>query len=149
MIRKANIEDPPAIAAMINHYASKELMLARPLHEVYEHLRDFWVCEKSGGVAGCAALHISWQDLGEIRSLAVAEQHQGKGIGTHLVEACVREARELGLEKLFVLTYETEFFAGFGFRKCAKKELPHKIWSDCVRCPKFPNCDEEAMILSL
>lgn len=147
MIRKARMEDPETVAEIINRYAAKMLMLPRPLTEVYEHLRDFIVCEEEGEIVGCVALHISWKDMAEIRSLAVCEDKQNTGIGTALVEACLDEADKLGVGRVFVLTYEPSFFEQFGFRKYPKDNLPHKIWSDCVRCPHFPNCDEEALLL--
>ncbi len=147
MIRKASITDPPAIAAIVNDFASREQMLPRALSEIYEALRDFYVCEEDGKIVGCAALHIAWEGLGEVRSLAVARDQQGKGIGTQLIEVCLREARELGIRRVFVLTYSPAFFRRFGFRDYPKENLPHKIWTDCIKCPKFPNCDEEALVL--
>ena len=146
MIRKALIDDPPKILPLINHFASKELMLPRSLNELYEELRDFFVYEEDGQIRGCAALHISWEGVGEIRSLAVLEEVQGQGIGKRLVEACIEEAPQLGIRRVFVLTYVPEFFRRFGFRDYRKDDLPHKVWTDCLKCPKFPNCDEVAMM---
>ncbi len=149
MIRKAHIDDPPAIAEIINRFAARELMLPRALNEIYENLRDFFLCEEDGRILGCTALHVTWEGLGEIRSLAVLEGAQRRGIGTKLVGACLEEARQLGMRRVFVLTYVREFFLPLGFRDCPKEELPHKIWTECLKCPKFPNCDEEAMIIDL
>lgn len=149
MIEKARIDDPPAIHAILTHFADQELLLARSLNEIYEALRDFFVCREDGKIVGCAALHISWRGLGEVRSLAVLEGAQGRGIGRALVESCLQEARQLGVTKVFALTYMPEFFKKFGFVPHPKEELPHKIWADCLNCPKFPDCDEVALITEL
>jgi len=121
-------------------------MLARSLGELYDNMRDYFVYEERGKVIGAGALHICWEDLAEIRSLCVTESSRGKGIGRMLVEACMEEARELNIAKVFLLTYQEEFFGKCGFTLVDKKELPQKIWSDCIRCPKFPECDEIAMM---
>ena len=149
MIRKANVRDPKCIMDLVNRFASRELMLPLPLSEAYDALRDFYVFEQDGRIVGCAALHVSWEGLGEVRSVAVAEEAQGRGVGTALVRACIEEARQLGMDRVFVLTYTPEFFDRFGFRRYPKEKLPHKIWSDCLKCPKFPNCDEVAMLVEL
>ena len=116
---------------------------------VQKTLRDFFVCRRDGEVAGCAALHISWQGLGEVRSLAVVEQAQGGGVGRELLESCLEEARALGMTRVFVLTYVPEFFQKFGFALTPKESLPHKVWADCLNCHKFPDCDEVALIKEL
>ncbi len=150
MIEKARIADAPAILALVNHFAGSQLMLPRSLNDVYETLRDFFVCrDESEGIVGCAALHVSWRGLGEIRSLAVAETAQRRGIGTALVRSCLDEARTLRMSRLFVLTYVPAFFERMGFRPYAKEKLPHKIWADCLNCPRFPDCDEAALVLDL
>ena len=145
MIRRASVQDVPAICALIRAYASRELMLPRSLASLYEHVRDFLVYEQDDQVAACAALHVIWEDLGEVRSVAVGDGHQGKGIGRQLVDRCLGEAVELGLKRVFTLTYQVDFFRKMGFVEIDKSELPHKIWNDCVHCPKFPDCDEVAM----
>lgn len=149
MIRKAKIADVPQVHRLVGHYASKNLMLARSRQTIYENLRDFFVCEEGGGVVGCAALHILWEDLAEVKSLAVDDAFLGQRKGTELVQACLEEARALGLQRVFVLTYQTEFFEKQGFALIDKKELPHKIWKDCLDCPKFPDCDEQALVLDI
>jgi amino-acid N-acetyltransferase len=149
MIEKARIDDPPEILALVNEFANRQLMLARSLNEVYESLRDFFVWREDGRILGCAALHISWQGLAEVRSVAVRDDAQGRGIGRALVEGCLNEARELGIKRLFVLTYLPEFFQKFGFVPYPKENLPHKIWADCLNCPRFPDCDEVALIRDL
>ena len=152
MLRKAHIQDAKSIHEILTHYAGKALLLPRSLSEIYDHLRDFYVTENSkakGSLLGVCSLSISWENLGEIRSLAVVEEGKNKGLGSQLVEACISEAVEFGLSKVFVLTLTKGFFSRFGFKEVEKSLLPHKIWADCIKCPKFPDCDEIAMILEL
>ncbi len=146
MLRKAEIHDIPQIRELINAFARADLMLPRSLNELYENLRDFWVFEDGRKVVGCAALHICWDDLVEVKAVAVAKKYQGKGIGRRLVEACIGEARDLGAKRVFVLTYRPDYFKKFGFRKTTHSSLPHKIWAECINCPKFPNCEETALV---
>ena len=148
-VRKARIRDANDIHGLINYYANKGLLLPRSLSEIYEHIRDYLVLEKNGLIHGVCALGICWEDLAEIRSLAIEKNSQRKGLGTILVEECIKEAKTLGIKKIFILTYVPNFFGRFGFRKIEKSSLPHKIWSDCLRCPKFPECDEIAMSLDI
>lgn len=149
MIRKAQIADVKDIQKLLMTFANRGDMLSRSLSELYESLRDFYVVEEDGVLLGAAALHIVWDDLAEVRSVAVIEDAGRKGIGSRLVQACISEARELGLKRIFCLTYKPDFFAKHGFRLVDKAELPHKVWGDCIKCPKFPDCDENAMILDL
>lgn len=149
MIRKAQIADVKNIQKLLMTFASRGDMLSRSLSELYESLRDFYVVEEDGVLLGAAALHIVWEDLAEVRSVAVMEDSGRKGIGSRLVQACIAEAREIGLKRIFCLTYKPDFFAKQGFRLVDKAELPHKVWGDCIKCPKFPDCDENAMILDL
>jgi len=150
-IRKARIGDVVIIQKLLAGFARKGKLLARSLSELYTNLRDISVArdESNGQVIGCCSLHIMWEDLAEIRSLAVADEHQGKGVGRSLVQACVDEARELGIKKLFTLTYETGFFQRVGFQVVDKNIFPQKIWADCLHCPKFPECDEVALLMDL
>lgn len=145
MIRKARIADAKAIHQLLLKYAGEGLMLSRSLPEIYESIRDIYVFEEKGLVLGTVWLHICWEDLAEIRSLAVVAEAGGKGVGRKLVESCIEEAKEIGIRKVFCLTYQPDFFQKLGFREIEKAELPHKIWGDCVRCAKFPECDEIAM----
>ncbi len=131
---------------MINYFADKNEMLARPLSEIYENIRDYFVVREGSEVIACVALHVMWEDLAEIKSLAVAESSQQQGIGGQLVNACLEEAKELGMDTIFCLTYKPAFFERAGFFQVDKMELPHKVWTECYRCPKFPNCDEVALI---
>lgn len=146
MIRKARIKDIKQIQELINYFAKKDLMLPRSLNELYENLRDFWVVEEAKKIVSSAALHISWEDLAEIKSLAVAKSWQGKGLGEKLVLSCMDEARELGAKKIFVLTYKPDYFKRFGFKRVKHSDLPHKIWAECINCCKFPNCRETALL---
>lgn len=149
MIRKARISDVKEIQKLLTNYASRGEMLSRSLSELYDSLRDFYIFEDEGKVIGASALHIVWEDLAEIRSVAVAEGAGRRGIGTQVVGACLDEARSLGLKRLFCLTYKPDFFGKLGFQVVDKSQLPHKVWGDCIKCVKFPDCDEIAMILEL
>ena len=151
-IRRAAAKDIKAIHKLLSLYGGQGLLLARPLSELYDHLRDFFVLANTASderVVGACALGICWEDMAEIRSLAVMEGYQGQKHGSRLVLACLEEARSLGIRRVFALTYVEEFFAKMGFRVVEKSTLPHKIWSDCLRCSKYPDCDETAMILDL
>ncbi len=148
-LRPARIADVPAIQQLVNHFADRGEMLPRSLSELYENLRDYKVAEDNGEVIACCAVHVTWEDLAEVKSLAVRETRRRLGLGRQLVRACVEEARALGVPRVFVLTYIPAFFARFGFRQVEKAELPQKVWSECIRCPKFPDCGEVGMILDL
>jgi amino-acid N-acetyltransferase len=139
----------PAIVALVNETAQKGLVLPKSLNQVYQNIRDFIVYEESGQIVACAALHVLWEDLAEVRSLVVQTQRRGNGLGRQLVASLVKQARELGVPRVFALTYQQDFFTAVGFHPIAKEELPHKIWADCIDCVKFPNCDEAAVILEL
>ena len=145
MIRKARIADARAIHQLLLKYAGDGLMLSRSLPDIYESIRDIYVFEDDGRVLGTVWLHICWEDLAEVRSLAVSEEAEGQGVGRKLVEACLDEARQIGIKKVFCLTYKPLFFNKLGFDEIEKSNLPHKIWGDCVKCVKFPECDEIAM----
>ena len=145
-VEKAKIGDVPQIHKLINGFAEKGMMLARPLSDLYEGVRDFVVIRENDKVVACAALAIAWEDLAEIRSVAVAKDKQKKGLGAELVKACLEEAKGLGIKTIFCFTYRPKFFREQGFADIDKMELPRKVWTDCFRCPKFPNCDEIALV---
>lgn len=149
MVRGARIPDAKAIHQLLNHFAKAGQMLSSSLSEIYENIRSFYVFEQDGEVVGAVRLQVCWEDLAEVRSLAVRETAAGRGIGRQLVEACLDEARQLGLKRVFALTYQTVFFAKLGFAEIEKSELPHKIWRDCINCPQFPECDEVAFAIRL
>ena len=149
MIRKANLNDVKEIQRMIKTYSGRGDILPRSLGDLYDHLRDFFVFIRNRNILGICSLHICWEDLAEIRSLVVKEESRNKGIGVKLVKACLEESKSLGIKRVFALTYQPEFFERFGFEKVDKAILPHKIWADCLRCVKFPDCDETAMAKEL
>jgi len=147
MIRKAKVQDIQAIKKIVEPYGKTGVMLPVSLSELYDRIRSFFLYEDNGGVVvGVAALHVTWDDLAEIRSLAVAKEHKKKGIGRQLVNSCLKEAGQLGVGRVFVLTYIPEFFERVGFAEFDKAKLPHKVWSECLKCVKFPECDETAML---
>ena len=146
-IRPARVSDVPAIHELILQFAERKLMIRRSLGELYESIREFLVAtDADGQVVGCAALHVFWEDLAELKCLAVSAHVQGHGVGRTLVEACWDAARELKLKSVFTLTYVDAFFEKCGYHQIPKADLPHKIWNECVRCPLFPNCNEIALI---
>jgi len=153
MIRNARMGDIKKIYKLLQYFADKDLLLGRSLSSLYDQLKDFSVyVEKAEDdqdqeeLAGVCAFHICWDNLAEIRSLAVAEGYQGKGVGQQLVDKALTEADSYGITKVFTLTYQPEFFRKLGFKDIDKAELPHKVWSDCINCSKFPDCNEEALI---
>jgi len=148
-VDRAKVKDAASMHQLINWFAGQGEMLPRALSEIYEDIRDFFVARDGDKVIACTALHVSWLDLAEIRSLAVGEKSQNQGIGSSLVQACLNEARELGTPSVFCLTRRPAFFEKHGFRLIDKMELPHKVWAECYRCPKFPDCDEVALIYHL
>jgi amino-acid N-acetyltransferase len=149
-VRKAKMDDVPTIRELISFYSQKGDMLPKALMEIYENLRDFFVfIDATENVLGCCALHLFWVDLAEVQSLAVRELNKQKGIGTALVRACINEACSLGISKVFTLTDKPLFFEKQGFETIDRSLLPHKIWSACVKCVKFPDCDEVALVRKL
>lgn len=148
-IRPARVGDVTAIYELIRKFADRKVMIRRSMGELYESIREFLVAiDEDGRVVGCVALHVFWEDLAELKCLAVAEEMQGSGVGRALVDACWDQARELEINSVFALTYAVGFFERCGYAQIDKAELPHKIWNECVRCPLFPNCTEVALIRS-
>ena len=145
ILRKARIPDVEAMILLVNSNAEKGLMLPRSRNMLYENIREFTLAETEGQVVGAASLHILWSDLAEIRALAVLEEYRGRGIGRRIVEALEKEAGDLGCSRLFALTYRPNFFKYCGYKEVSKDELPQKVWSECINCIKFPNCDEVAL----
>jgi len=148
-VEKARISDVPQMHKLINSFAERGEMLARPLSELYENIRDYFVVRKGKKIIGCAALHVMWSDMAEIKSVAVDEELQKQGVGNQLVAACIEEGKALGISTIFCLTYKPVFFGKFGLTEVDKMSLPQKIWTECYRCHKYPNCDETAMIMQL
>ena len=151
-IKKAAAGDIAAIHRILNDYAEQDLLLPRSLSELYDHLRDYFVLENEAqahSVHGVCGLRVYWEDLAEIKSLAVSEDQQDRGFGSKLVRACLQEARSLGIRKVFTLTYVPDFFMKLGFKAVDRSIFPQKIWADCLKCPKFPDCDEVALAINL
>jgi len=149
ILRKARTTDALAMQRLINGFADKGAMLHRSLSELYENIRDFFVVEEQGQIVGCAALHVSWKDLAELKSLAVSEECQGRGYGRRLIQGCVQEGEEIGLSRVFALTYVPALFVKAGFQEVDKAMLPRKVWTECVYCPKFPDCGEIAVLIAI
>lgn len=151
MIRKATVKDVEAIHRILKVHADRGELLPRALSDLYDDLRDFSLFEdgKVGPIIGVCALHVCWEDLAEIRSLAVLEPHQGRGIGSQLVAAALAEAQALEVRRIFTLTYKPDFFKKHGFEIVDKATLPQKVWTECIKCVKFPDCDEVAMLRML
>ena len=147
--RKARFTDVEAIHAIVNGYAEEGQMLARARNVLYETLRDMTVAEEDGKIVGVGALHLTWDALAEVRTLAVAKEYSRRHIGTGIVERLLQEAKEIGVKTVFTLTYRPDFFGTLGFVETSKDSLHHKVWKDCINCPKFPNCDEIAMTLTV
>ena len=146
--RKARFQDAETIYNLIYDYAQKGEMLARSRNTLYETMRDMVVAENEDGeVVGVGGLHITWDSLAEVRSMAVSPKYKRHGIGSGIVKELIREGKEMGVKKIFTLTYKPQFFVTLGFREVKKEDLPHKVWKECIDCPKFPDCDETAMIL--
>ena len=147
--RKAKFTDVEAIHAIVNGYAEEGQMLARARNVLYETLRDMTVAEEDGKIVGVGALHLTWDGLAEVRTLAVDKAYSRRHIGTYIVKQLLDEAKELGVKTVFTLTYRADFFSTLGFVVTSKESLHHKVWKDCINCPKFPNCDEIAMTLTV
>lgn len=148
-VEPACLADVTEIHELISVWADRGDMLHRPINEVYESIRDFKIVRSEENLIGCGSLRIMGQDLAEIRSLAVREETQARGIGAALVAACVDEAKTFGIERVFALTYRPGFFEKQGFRQADVMEFPQKVWNECVRCPFFTNCKEVAVVMDL
>jgi amino-acid N-acetyltransferase len=150
MITKAKLADAKNIYRLVNAFAKKKAMLPRSLNYIYENIRDFWVYKKDGKVIGCCALHIiGWDGLAEIKCLSVKKTAQKDGVGKKLAQKCLSEAKKLDVQNVFALTYVPDFFKKLGFKVVSKDALPHKIWSECIDCPFFPDCNEIAVFRNI
>jgi amino-acid N-acetyltransferase len=149
LYRKPTFDDVEAIYELVNDYAKDGVMLARSRNTLYETLRDMVVAEENGVVVGVGGLHITWNELAEIRTMAILPSAVGRGIGKKIVQLLLEEAKVLGVKEVFTLTYKPGFFQTLNFVEISKDALPHKVWKDCIDCAKFPNCDEIAMKLLL
>ncbi|WP_029520365.1 N-acetyltransferase [Persephonella sp. IF05-L8] len=149
MIRKATVKDAEGIFNILQVYAIKGILLPRSLNSIYENIRDFFVYEQDGKIVGIGSLHVFWEDLAEIKSLAVLEEYQHHGIGKKIVEECIKDAKALGIKRVFALTYVPEFFQKLGFKIVDKSEFPQKVWTECIHCVKFNECKEVPVLLEL
>lgn len=149
--RQATFADVEEIYNLIAGYASQGIMLPKPHNVLYETIREFVVAEEIAEkkIVGTGALHLTWNELAEVRSMAVHEDYRRQGIGAEIVKKLLEEGREVGVKKFFTLTYSPQFFQSLGFKTTTRESLPHKIWKECIECPKFPNCDEIAMTLEV
>ena len=146
----AQTVDAEAICSLINYYAERGLMLHRSMESAYSSLREFQVvADDDGRIVGCVAVDIFWADLAEVKSLAVAPDMVGQGIGGQLLSAAIEDARRMGVKRLFTLTYEQGFFQRQGFEVIDRNTLPEKVWRECLACSKADACDEIAMMLAL
>jgi len=149
MIIRPKVNEGKAIQQLVNLYAAQGLLIPLSLHDIYERIREFFVYKIDDQIVGVASLHVIWEDLAEVRSMAVHPDYQRRGIGKALVLRCLDEGRDLGIKQVFLLTYKKEFFEKVGFQLIDKSKLPQKVWSDCIKCVKFPDCDEIAMSITL
>jgi amino-acid N-acetyltransferase len=148
-VERARISDAPLMHKLVNRFAAQGEMLPRALSEIYEYIRDYFVVRDGDKLVACVALHVTWADLAEIKSLAVVKASQNQGLGSALVATCVEEARGLGISSIFCLTYKPDFFEKCGFHLIDKSDLPRKVLGECYTCPKFPDCDEVPLIVHL
>jgi len=149
VIRKAKIKDVKSIYRILLYFGRKNMLLPRPLMELYENIQNFWVAEKNNKVIGCCSMHVVSENLAEIRSLAVLPRYQNRGIGKRLIYEVAREMKNIGLKETFVLTFNEKYFKKIGFKRISREKLPHKIWRDCINCPMFPECDEKPLIVKI
>ncbi len=149
MIRKATMADASAILELVNYHAERGLMLKKCPYDIYRNIQGFFVYEENGQVLGCARIAVAWKDLVEVASLAVHKDHARKGIGKQLVNACIERAKNLGVARIFSLTYQCAFFAKCGFYEIDRETLPHKVFGDCLNCAKVECCDEHAFVMDL
>ncbi|MDD5022502.1 MAG: N-acetyltransferase [Endomicrobiaceae bacterium] len=149
LIRQAKVSDVKGMHLLVKGHAQKGELLARPLSDLYEKIPDFIVAEEKGEIISCGALHVSWEDLAEVRTLIVTKKYQKKGIGAKMVYELERRAHKLGVKKVFALSFRPKFFKKIGYIEINRDILPHKVWRDCIKCPMFPDCGETALIKTI
>ncbi len=148
-IRPAEVGDIQGIKALIDPHVETGIMLPKTLTQLYESVRDFQVCVEDQRVIGAGALHVLWEDLAEIRSIAVHPKFHRRGLGSKIVDALIEESRALGIRRLFTFTLAVEFFQSFGFLEYPRNDIPPIVWVECSKCSKYYNCDETGMILQI
>jgi len=163
VIQKAQVRDVEEILELVNAFAAMNLMLPRGPQYMYENIRDFVIaCDNNVPVysiketrevlnliVACGSLHVLWEDIAEIRALAIHPDYQHLGLGSRLMEYMKEEAKQLGIHRLYTFTLTENFFKTLGFRRQDRSELPPKVWGECSRCPKYFHCDEVGMVLDL
>lgn len=149
ILRKARLNDVPALFKLIHQYAAEEVMLPRALPELYENIWEFTVAEHDGQVTACGALRLYNEEVAEIRSLCVDPKRKTAGLGKSVVNEVLHEAKDLGLKRVFALTVVPGFFSKIGFYPVERGALPQKVWRDCLQCEKYFRCDEKAMVFDL
>ncbi|MCL4289210.1 MAG: amino-acid N-acetyltransferase [Thermoleophilia bacterium] len=132
-VRRARTADVAAIRSLVAGYETAGILLGKPLVSLYEDVQEFWVADAGGAVIGCGALHVMWEDLGELRTVAVDPAWRGRRIGSALVERLLATARALGLRRLFVLTFEVDFFARHGFRSIEGTPVDRDVYEELLR----------------
>ena len=149
LIRKAVMNDVPAVLSLVNNYAKDGLMLMKTPYQIYRNIQSFYVCELDGQVVGCCRLNVIWKNLAEVSSLAVSVDFKRRGIGRLLVQKIIEEGKSIGINEFFTLTYQKAFFFFFFFQYVERESLPHKVFGDCLMCPKIDNCDENAYVFKV
>ena len=149
VVREATLDDVGGIYRLLRHYSEQGVLLPRAESDIYHSIREFLVIEQESEIIACAALQIFTRQLGEVRSLAIAPNYAGQGLGSKMVNAIEQDAIKLGLTKLMALTYEVRFFNRAGYNVVDMAVLPEKVWGACINCHKFRNCDEIAVLKQL
>ena len=160
IIKKAQVRDVQEILDLVNGYAAADVMLPRGPQYLYENIRDFVIAsdrevpvssmmetkEVLHLIVGCGSLHVLWDDIAEIRALAIHPDYQHLGLGGKLVDYLIEEAKLLGIKRVYTFTLTEDFFRTMGFKRQKREELPPKMWGECSRCPKYFKCDEVGMV---
>lgn len=152
LVRKARVTDVADVYSLLKDLAGEGLLLPRSYSSLYEMLQTLYVAESrdpAGGILGAGALQVSWEDLAEVRSLAVREDCRGRGVGRAITAAVEADARELRIRRMFALTYVPEFFFRLGYRQVSLDSLPQKVWAVCFSCVHYPDCREIAVVKEL
>jgi amino-acid N-acetyltransferase len=148
-IRPARVMDVKEIHKLVEYHANNKEMLHRSLSAIYENIQEFVVLENENKIVGCGALYVSWENLAEIKALAVSDEYKGHGFGRKIVEILQDNARNLGVNRVFALSFKPKFFIKLGYKIIPKETLPHKIWSECINCHLFSECGEVPLLITL
>ena len=148
-IRKARVSDVENLLELVNGFAAQNLMLPRGPQYIFENIRDYAVIVDDRRIVACGSLHVLWNDMAEIRSMAIHPDYQKRGLGRRLADFLTEEAKQLRIKSIFTFTLSEDFFARLGFTRKLRDELPPKVWGECSRCPKYFKCDEVGMVLEI